>query len=42
MAISFEGRDLTSEEERQILDIIAEETELHVVCIIDKDKKTEV
>lgn len=41
MAISFEGRDLTSEEERQILDIIAEETELHVVCIIDKDKKTE-
>lgn len=41
MAISFEGRDLSTEEERQILDIIAEETELHVVCIIDKDEKTE-
>lgn len=41
MAISFEGRDLSSEQEREILDIIAEETELHVVCIIDKDEKTE-
>lgn len=41
MAISFEGRDLSSEQEREILDIIAEETELHVVCIIDNDKKTE-
>ncbi len=41
MAISFEGRDLTNEEQREILNIIAEETELHVVCVIDKDEHTE-
>lgn len=37
MAISFEGRKLTNEEQRDILNIIAEETELHVVCVIDND-----
>lgn len=41
MAISFEGRDLTNEEQREILDIIASETKLHVVCVIDNDTKKE-
>ncbi len=41
MAISFEGRKLTNEEQREILDIIAAETELHVVCIVDNDKEKE-
>lgn len=41
MAISFEGRKLTNEEQRDILNIIAEETELHVVCVIDTDKEKE-
>lgn len=41
MAISFEGRKLTNEEQREILDIIAAETELHVVCIIDNDPQKE-
>lgn len=41
MAISFEGRDLSTDEQREILDIIADESELRVVCIIDKDKETE-
>ena len=41
MAISFEGRKLTNEEQREILDIIAAETDLHVVCIIDNDKDKE-
>jgi len=41
MAISFEGRTLSNEEQRDILNIIAEETELHVVCIIDNDVKKE-
>lgn len=41
MAISFEGRNLTNEEQREILDIIAEETELHVVCIVENDSQKE-
>lgn len=41
MAISFEGRTLSNEEQRDILNIIAEETELHVVCVIDNDEKKE-
>jgi len=41
MAISFEGRKLTNDEQREILDIISVETELHVVCIIDNDPQKE-
>lgn len=41
MAISFEGRKLTNEEQREILDIIAEETELHVVCVVEDDPQKE-
>ncbi|WFR54755.1 septum site-determining protein MinC [Anaerocolumna sp. AGMB13025] len=41
MAISFEGRKLSNEEQREILNIIAEETELHVVCVIENDPQKE-
>jgi septum site-determining protein MinC len=41
MAISFEGRKLSNEEQREILDIIAAETDLHVVCIVENDKEKE-
>lgn len=41
MAISFEGREITNEQQREILNIIAEETKLHVVCVVDNDEKTE-
>lgn len=37
IAISFEGRELTAEEEHEILDIISDESELNVVCVIDND-----
>lgn len=37
MAITFEGRRLSDEEEREILDIISENTNLNVICI-DQDK----
>lgn len=37
IALSFEGRELNADEERQILDIIAKESELNVVCVIDHD-----
>ncbi len=41
MAISFEGRDLTNEEQRQILDVINENSKLNVVCIVENNPKTE-
>ncbi|NLP34902.1 MAG: septum site-determining protein MinC [Clostridiales bacterium] len=41
MAISFEGRNLTNEEQREILDIIEENTDMHIVCVIDNDKEKE-
>jgi septum site-determining protein MinC len=41
MAISFEGRKLTNDEQREILNIIADETELHVVCVIENDPQKE-
>lgn len=41
MAIQFEGRQLTDEQEKEILDIISENTTMHIVCIMDNDEKTE-
>ena len=41
MAISFEGRTLTNEEQKDILDIIAENTEMQIVCVIDNDPMKE-
>lgn len=39
MAISFEGRKLTNEEQLEILDIIAQSSELRVVCVVDFDEE---
>jgi len=41
MAISFEGRKLTNEEQRELIDIIEANTDMHIVCIIDDDKDRE-
>ena len=41
MAISFEGKNLTSDEQRELLDIINNNSELNIVCIIDNDPKQE-
>lgn len=41
MAISFSGRQLTEEEERRLLDIIAESSEVHIVCVIEHNTETE-
>lgn len=41
MALSFEGRNLTNDEQREILDIINENSELHIVCIVDTDQEKE-
>ena len=39
MAISFEGRKLNDQQEREILDIIAEYSNLHVVCVLENDEE---
>lgn len=38
MAISFEGRKLSDNEEREILNVIERETDLNIVCVIDNDE----
>ena len=42
MAISFDGRDLSAEEEKRILDVISDVSELNIVCVLDEnnDMKT--
>lgn len=41
MAVTFEGRELNVEEEKEILDIISEHSEINVVCVIDNNKERE-
>lgn len=41
MAVSFEGRRLTNEEQKEILDIIGENTDMHIVCVMENDPDTE-
>ena len=41
MAISFEGRALTNEEQKDILDIIGNNTDMQIVCVIDNDPDRE-
>ncbi len=41
MAISFEGRELTTEEEKEILQIISEHSDLRITCIVSNDEKQE-
>lgn len=41
MVLSFEGRELSDQEERQIVDIISANSHLNIVCIMGKDKETE-
>lgn len=41
VAVSLEGREFTEEEEAILLQCISDNSRLHVVCIIDPDKKQE-
>ena len=41
MAISFEGKQLTDEEQRTLLDIIAANSDVNIVCVIEKNGETE-
>lgn len=38
IAISFEGRALSQEDELAILDLIAKNTSIHVICVVDHDE----
>ena len=38
VAISFEGRKLTQEEEYQIIEAITEHTSITIICIVDNDE----
>ncbi|MEF9941019.1 MAG: septum site-determining protein MinC [Lachnospiraceae bacterium] len=42
MAVSFEGRVLTNGQEREIVDLISSIAQVHIVCIMDRNKNTEV
>lgn len=41
MALSFEGRELNNDEQRELLDTINANSDLRIVCIIDTDKEKE-
>lgn len=41
MAISFDGKKLTDEEQRLLLEIIAESSDVHIVCVIEHNSETE-
>lgn len=41
MAASFEGRKLSDKEEREILDVISENSDFRIICIIDPDAEKE-
>lgn len=39
MAVSLEGRHLSEEEERSILNVICENSDLHIVCLVGRDEE---
>lgn len=41
MVLSFEGRELSEQEERQIVDTITANSRLNIVCIMGKDAETD-
>jgi len=41
MALTFEGRKLSNDEQREVLNIINANSELNIVCIVDTDEQKE-
>ena len=41
MALSLKGRQLSENEEKQILDVIAENSDIHIACLVGEDEETE-
>lgn len=42
VALSFEGRKLTDEQQLELLDIISEESELKIICLVTDDPEKEL
>ncbi len=40
MALSLEGRVLTDEEERQVVETICQNSDLNIICLVGKDENT--
>lgn len=41
IAISFDGREISSDEEKELIDLISENSTMNIVCVMDNDSKTE-
>ncbi len=41
IAISFDGKKLSPDEEKEIIDLISENSTMNIVCVMDNDKETE-
>ncbi|MGN0505539.1 MAG: septum site-determining protein MinC [Lachnospiraceae bacterium] len=41
VAVSFDGRPITDEQQRELIDIIQENCGLHIICIMDNSPETE-
>ncbi|MGN0376642.1 MAG: septum site-determining protein MinC, partial [Suilimivivens sp.] len=41
MALSIKGRKLTDEEEKQILNAISENSDIHILCMVSEDEETD-
>lgn len=41
MALSFEGRELTNEDQRELLTVINQNSELNIICLVETDQKKE-
>lgn len=39
LAITFEGRNLTDEEEKKVLDIISEVSQINIVCVLNENNE---
>lgn len=41
MALSIKGRKLTEEEENTLLNIISENSDIHILCLVSDDEDTD-
>lgn len=41
MALSIKGRELVKEQEKQILNVISENSDIHILCLVSEDEETD-
>ena len=42
LAISFEGRNLTTDEQKELVNIITENSSINIICIMDNNQINEI